>query len=291
VDIDLLKTFLEVYRTRHFGRAAENLFVTQSAVSARIRLLEEDLGVTLFTRARNKIDLTPEGQRFLRHAEGMLNAWNRARQEIILADEDRVRLAVGGMYSLWDIVLQDWLQRLCRRVPRISLLADADGPEGLVRKLLDGYLDIAFMFEPPRIAEVDVIPVAQIPLIMVAARPDLDVEGALDRDYIMVNWGTSFANAHARHFPDLRAPAIQVSMGRIALEFILSNGGSCYLAKQTVANHLKDRRLYQVKGAPVIERTAYAAYIQANDRRDTITDVLRLFESGAGKRRTPAGRK
>ena len=41
MDIDLLRTFLEVYRTRHFGRTAENLYLTQSAVSARIRLLEE----------------------------------------------------------------------------------------------------------------------------------------------------------------------------------------------------------------------------------------------------------
>jgi DNA-binding transcriptional LysR family regulator len=66
MDIDLLKTFLEVYRTRHFGRTAENLYLTQSAVSARIRLLEETLGVPLFTRTRNDIQLTPAGTRLLK---------------------------------------------------------------------------------------------------------------------------------------------------------------------------------------------------------------------------------
>ncbi|MEX2517286.1 MAG: LysR family transcriptional regulator, partial [Gammaproteobacteria bacterium] len=45
MDVDLLKTFLEVQRTRHFGRAADNLFLTQSAISARIRQLEDELGV------------------------------------------------------------------------------------------------------------------------------------------------------------------------------------------------------------------------------------------------------
>ena len=44
MDIDLLRTFVEVSSTRHFGKAAQNLFVTQSAVSARIRLLERTLG-------------------------------------------------------------------------------------------------------------------------------------------------------------------------------------------------------------------------------------------------------
>ena len=45
MDIALLKTFLEVAKTRHFGRAAENLYITQAAVSARIKQMEEDLGV------------------------------------------------------------------------------------------------------------------------------------------------------------------------------------------------------------------------------------------------------
>ena len=54
MDTELLKTFLEVSRTRHFGRAAEALYLTQSAVSFRIRQLENQLGVNLFTRHRNK---------------------------------------------------------------------------------------------------------------------------------------------------------------------------------------------------------------------------------------------
>lgn len=57
MDTELLKTFLEVSRTRHFGRAAEALYLTQSAVSFRIRQLENQLGVNLFTRHRNNIRL------------------------------------------------------------------------------------------------------------------------------------------------------------------------------------------------------------------------------------------
>ena len=65
MDIELLKTFLELSRTRHFGRAAENLFISQSAVSARIRQLEDSIGAPLFTRDRNNIQLTSAGERFL----------------------------------------------------------------------------------------------------------------------------------------------------------------------------------------------------------------------------------
>ena len=55
MNTDLLRTFLEVAKTRHFGLAAENLYLTQSAVSSRIKQLETTLGVQLFTRQRNNI--------------------------------------------------------------------------------------------------------------------------------------------------------------------------------------------------------------------------------------------
>jgi DNA-binding transcriptional LysR family regulator len=72
MDTDLLRTFIEVSKTRHFGRAAENLYLTQSAVSFRIRQLEQQLGVSLFARHRNNIQLTQSGEHLLPYA-----AWHR----------------------------------------------------------------------------------------------------------------------------------------------------------------------------------------------------------------------
>ena len=65
IDIVLLRTFLELNRTRHFGKAAENLYITQSTMSARIRQLEDILGAVLFIRQRNNIHLTPAGQKLI----------------------------------------------------------------------------------------------------------------------------------------------------------------------------------------------------------------------------------
>lgn len=73
MDTELLKTFPEVSRTRHFGRAAEALYLTQSAVSFRIRQLENQLGVNLFTRHRNNIRLTTAGEKLLPYAETLMN--------------------------------------------------------------------------------------------------------------------------------------------------------------------------------------------------------------------------
>lgn len=76
MDTELLKTFLEVSRTRHFGRAAESLYLTQSAVSFRIRQLENQLRES-FTRHRNNIRLTAAGEKLLPYAETLMSTAGR----------------------------------------------------------------------------------------------------------------------------------------------------------------------------------------------------------------------
>ena len=277
MDIDLLRTFLEVYRTRHFGRTAENLYLTQSAVSARIRLLEETLGAPLFTRTRNDIQLTPAGTRMLKYAEAILNAWNRARQDAALGEEDKVSLAIGASYSLWDILLQEWMHRLYSAMPRVALQAEAHGPELLIRKLLDRALDVTFMFEPPQMAELEAREVAQIRVIMVADRPRLTAREAVGNGYIMTEWGTSFAIAHARYFPDMPPPAVRMGLGRMALAFLLRNGGATYLAERMVSEHLQSGRLHRVEDAPVIDRQVYVVYPLASERKPLLEQALNLL--------------
>ena len=86
MDTDLLRTFIEVSKTRHFGRAAENLYLTQSAVSFRIRQLEQQLGVSLFARHRNNIQLTQSGEHLLPYAETILQTLGRAKQTLAKDD-------------------------------------------------------------------------------------------------------------------------------------------------------------------------------------------------------------
>lgn len=278
MDTDLLTTFLEVNRTRHFGRAADNLFLTQSAVSARIRLLEETLGVHLFTRTRNDIQLTPAGSRLLKYAESILNAWNRAQQETALSESDTVQLAIGAVSNLWDIMLQSWLHLLRRERPQVSLHAEAHTAEVLIRKLLDGVLDLAFMFEPPQFAELLVDEVPPIRLILVATRPGLSAREATGPGYIRTDWGTSFAITHARHFPAMPPPTVRVSLGRMALAFLLECGGATYLAESMVEEHMKTGRLHRVEDAPVIDRQVYAVCPVTAERRALIEDALHFLQ-------------
>jgi LysR family transcriptional regulator, flagellar master operon regulator len=277
VDTQLLKTFLEIYRTRHFGQAANNLHLSQSAVSARIRLLEEELGVSLFTRDRNNIQLTAAGQKLLRHAENIITAWNQVRAEMAMGENGPELLSVAAVPSLWDIALQEWLHRVYGECPEVGLIAEAHDADTLLRKLLEGSVDLGFLFDAPQTPELMVAETLPVSLIMVSSQPGLSAEQAVSGNYVMVDWGTSFAITHARHFPDMATPRARVGLGRMAQALLLARGGSAYLAEATVRQQLHDRRLFRVEGAPVIERMAYGVYPLHAGHRKIIETTLSWF--------------
>jgi len=277
VDTQLLKTFLEVYRTRHFGQAADNLHLSQSAVSARIRLLEEELGVSLFTRDRNNIQLTAAGQKLLRHAESITTAWAQVRQEMAMGENGPELLSVAAVPSLWDIALQNWVHWVYAECPEVGLIAEAHSTETLLRKLLEGSIDLGFLFDAPQTPELMVAETIPVPLIMVSSQPGLTADQAVKGNYVMVDWGTSFAITHARHFPDMATPRARVGLGRMAKALLLARGGAAYLAEAMVRNQLAEKRLYRVEGAPVIQRVAYGVYPVTCGRRHLIEKTLSYF--------------
>lgn len=280
MDTELLRTFLEVNRTRHFGKAAANLYLTQSAVSARIRLLEQTVGVPLFTRDRNDIQLTPQGRKLVKHAQTMLTAWNRARQEIAVDTHDKTGLTAAGVPSLWDMMLPAWVEAMCRELPDIVLSVEALDVETILRRLAEGTLDLGLMLESPQMAEFTLKGFATIRFVMVSSRAGVSSASAVGEDYFLVNWGDWFTSAHARYFPDLPTPTVRVGPGSVARALIVGRGGSAYLAEPLVAEDLAGGRLHLVADAPVIERDAFAVYPREAENRPFIERALTMLNGG-----------
>ncbi len=277
MDLELLRTFLEVERVRHFGQAAEALHLTQAAVSARIKLLETQLGVVLFNRLRRDIQLTPEGHRLVRHADRLIHGWRQARQEVA-AKGIQDQLVVGGSLRLWDVLLQDWLHRIRKQYPLLAIIAESHTPEILVRRLLDGLIDVAFMSEPPQLELIKTEEVAIIDLHMVSSFENLELTRALESGYIMVDWGLSYALRHRQLFPEAPEPLLRVGQARIALEHMLELGGTAYLPLRIVKDLIASKKLFLVNKAPNIRRMAYAVYPVRGIRNNLIEEALNEFE-------------
>lgn len=278
MDLELLRTFLVVKRLRHFGNTAAELFLTPAAVSARIKKLEETLGVTLIDRQTRAFELTPEGNRLVRHAELLLAEWVNAVQEVAFGGTSHQQLALAGTYSTWDFLLQDWMQAMADADPNLALIAHALSETAIQQRVLNRVLDLGFVFEPPVLPELNVAQVAVTKLILVSTQKGTTVAQALGRGYVMVDWGLSFWVQHERKFPDIEVPQYRMGRGRMARAFILARGGAAYLTEGTVREGLLDGNLHVVEQAPVFERSVHAIYLNRSHKHALINKVLSLFE-------------
>ena len=262
MNIDHVRTFLEVAATGNFRRAAERLNVTQSTVSTRIRALEDSLDRPLFARGRSGAALTAAGQQFQHYALTMLRSWQQAQREIALPSGYGGVLGIGAQVSLWERLIRDWIPWLRSMAPDVILRVEADYSESLMRQLSDGLLDIGVMYRPRTTHGLKVEKLLEERLVLVSTRRRTLTKGWLD-DYVYVDWGEDFRAAHDEAFPDMEAPALSVGLGAMGLQYIIDNGGSGYFPLRVARPLLAAKRLYRVGRAPTFSRPAYMVYPQS----------------------------
>ena len=279
MDTELLKTFIEVQRTRHFGKAAENLYLTQSAVSFRIRQLEQQLGVNLFSRYRNNIQLTAAGERLLPHAEAMLTALQRAKQDVAVSAEQAVQLSIAATANIWDAFLLQGFISIQHALPGLSWRAESLGREQIARLVLERHLDLAVLFDAPKVDEMQIDKLGDIQLLPVTTHSEHTTASAMQQQYILVDWGTAFDIQHARHFPNLAPPQLRTGSTRIALELMQQRGGSAYLPQTMVKPLLDDGSLHLITGAPVMQRELFAVSLPKAAHRTKIADIIQQLRA------------
>ncbi|MEG1053321.1 MAG: LysR family transcriptional regulator, partial [Janthinobacterium sp.] len=253
MDINQARTFLEVASCGSFIMAAERMHVTQTAVSARIRTLEQQLGRQLFVRNKAGARLTPAGERFMRHAATMVQVWERARHQVALPPGRDDAVSIGCELSLWQPLLGDWLIRMSRDCPEIALRAEVDSPARLLDAVHDGSLDLAVLYNPPQRPGLVSELLAEEKLVMVTTRADGQM---LVDKYVYVDWGPAFAANHQAAYPELSSPPVSISLGPLALVYLLEVGGASYFRIGSAQPYLDAALLYRVRDAPEFSHSA-----------------------------------
>ncbi|PJG57882.1 HTH-type transcriptional regulator HdfR [Aeromonas cavernicola] len=276
MDTELLRTFIEVSKTRHFGRAAENLYLTQSAISFRIRQLEEQLGVSLFARHRNNIRLTASGERLLPYADAILHTLGRAKQDVALSPGFSQQLAIGAPAVFWELDFNDWLNQVYGLVPGLAIRLETASREHLCRQLLERTLDLALLCEPTKIDEIALHPVGELVFELVSRDLSTTTDDLMQMPHIHLDWGTHFELQPSPLLSLQKTPVLHSTSANMALQFVLTHGGAAYLPRRMVSHHLTQGILHQVAGSPALSRPLYLAYLEKSDRRELIDQLLAL---------------
>lgn len=144
-----LQYIVTVAQERHFGRAAERVFVTQPALSLAIKKLEEELSTTIFERRKNRIALTPLGEQIVHQAQRVLE---EADQIKILAAQGKDQLAgplrFGVIATVGPYILPDLVPLLSARAPKMPLELEENLTLNLAGMLKSGKLDVIMLALP-----------------------------------------------------------------------------------------------------------------------------------------------
>ncbi|CAQ80932.1 HTH-type transcriptional regulator, LysR family [Aliivibrio salmonicida LFI1238] len=277
LDTDLLKTFLEVTKTRHFGRAAEHLFLTQSAVSFRVRQLESQLGNPLFTRQRHNVQLTAAGERLLPYAEAILQTWGRAKQDVALTEDYNSQIAIGASPLFWEFDgISDWINGIYASIPGLALRLESIRRQDLSKSLLDKNVDLFITSEPPKIDGLGVLKIRDYQLQLVSHDPDCQLKSSQTLPLVYLDWGAKFAIQHSK-IPELqRTPILHTHSSRMALDYLIANSGVGYLPAPVVNQSIEDGDLYVVDNAPIMEQHLYLVWKEKSEKSELIERILNI---------------
>ena len=148
MDLRALHYFVVVAEELNITRAAERLNMSQPPLSAQIKGLEEELGVTLFIRGKRRLTITDAGTHLYRRAKQILELAGQAQQELCSLDGLSGDLHISLVEGRAPFLLARWIAGFCSEYPRVAIhLWNGSGDEAMER-LQRGLADLALVAAP-----------------------------------------------------------------------------------------------------------------------------------------------
>lgn len=272
MDIRVFKTFIAVAENKHFGRAAETLYITQAAVSARIKQLEGFYSSQLIIRDKNNLRLTPAGEALLAHAYLMVSQMDQSKISLSIASQQKSSFNIAATPNVWDAFFSSRIHEAIELFENLALGTEISVREAIQRKLDERSLDVGLLTDPIKDDEFNNELIGHFDLCLVGSRfdfqPDLD-------DYILIDWGITFQKEHALHHKV--SPCFKTSTAMIALEVMQSKGGFAYLPAELVNDLINNNELHLIATELQIKRPIYMVYKKNNGNAQLIEQFKHLF--------------
>jgi len=259
MNLNEVRTFLEVIETGSLVAASQRLNVTQSTVTARISALEEEVGQKLIHRYKSGAELTSAGFKFRRYAEVMVQLWRQARYEVSLPEGFEAACNIGLEFDLWQGIGQHFLDHVRRHAPGVVIALWPGEQRQIDRWLAIGLVDLAFCYAPQASEDFTNRVLIDDELVMVSTEKDASSQpgSGPGSNYVFVDHGDEFRRRHAEAFAADAPAAVTIASSEWALDRLLRHGGSGYLPRRIARPHVEEGRLHPVADAPGFSRRVY----------------------------------
>jgi DNA-binding transcriptional LysR family regulator len=246
-----LRVFRAVAQHLNFSRAAEELLLTQPAVTQQIKALEEELGVALFDRGGGHIALTPGGCALLPFAESMRSLADEAVAAVAGAyGEQGGELAVGASQTIAQYLLPRWIAEFAQANLRVRVTARTGNTDEILQALVKGEIDLALIEGPEQRKDLRIEPFMEDRMILVVpaghewAGETIGIEALAGEPMLMREFGSGSRRVVEQA---LAAAGVRIRALHICMEFDSTEGllsgveaglGVTFVSRWAVRNQL-----------------------------------------------------
>ena len=287
VTLRQLRVFEAVARHRSFSRAAEELHLTQPAVSMQVKSLEEQTSIPLFEQIGKKIYLTEAGQELYARAHAVARELDAAEAALDgMRGLEHGRLTIG-IVSTGKYFAPQLLGRFLKAHPGVTLKLSVNNREVMLRELVNNEVDLAITGRPPEDLDTVAVPFARHPHVIVAAtdhplagKKRVPLARVAEEPFLMREPGSGTRGLLERLFAEHGLP-LKVGMEMQSNETIkqaaMAGLGVSFLSLHTIALELETKRLsiLDVVGLPIV-RDWYVVHL-GGKRLSPVAEALKRF--------------
>lgn len=260
--LDYIETFLAVVEFQNISLASQKLYLSQSTVSQRIQLLEQELGVKLFVRQRGhrNVYLTSHGQEFIPIAHQWISLWRNTQQ--LKEHRSYQLLTIGGIDLINNFTFVPLYQKILKNYPDIYLDIRTHHSTELYSLLEKRIIDIGFVVNQKRFPDIIATPVYKEDMYLVC-HPDsnyydgISPEKLSPSNEIFLRWNSDLEAWHDRYWANHK-PLMRVNTG-FMLSHYLIKPDYWSIAPASCARLLKKTQnlTYYTLSSPPVPSTCY----------------------------------
>jgi LysR family transcriptional regulator, flagellar master operon regulator len=170
---------------------------------------------------------------------------------------------VGAPISFWDGFLLRWISWLRSNIPDIAVSASSGMSVELMQRLIEGTLDLAVMYRPTQPPGLTIEHLFDEEFVLVTSVPASQRRSA--SDYVFIDWGPDFQQDHAAAYPEYTNPGLNLDLGPVGLDYLLTNECTGYFPARLVSSHIARGRLRLPKRARKFVYPVYVVYPEARN--------------------------
>lgn len=288
VNLDLYRIFYIVAKNESISVAADVLFISQPAITFQIKKLEEQLGISLFTRTKRGVILTDEGKVLFDYVnnaiENIINGENALSN---LKNLDSGIIRIGASTTVCRHVVMPYLEKFHELYPKIDIQIVNNLTANLLKELRNGNLDILFLNMPMNEnKDLNIIPINDVQDIFVGNKKYYDLtKGKVNlkelNEYPLIfqklpsNTRAYLNNYLKSNNVDLK-PQLEVVSYNLIMDLVKAGFGIGYATKEFIKNELENKTLYEIEVIPKVPKRFIG--IVTMDKKTPNYSVKKLIE-------------